>query len=113
MDLPVESCNGGICSQLACWPVIIYVVFAIIVLIGIVCSSKIDPNVKAWSFFMVLIWSLIWTFILWFFCKNGQHAIAWFLLLLPLAFAVLWFISVFLATATTNSQCVARGVMAD
>lgn len=101
---------SDVCKQLACWPLIIFAIFAIIILIGILFSSKMDCNSKAWAFFGTLIWVLIWGAILWFFCKSGQHAAAWFLLLLPIAIAIFWFISVFLAYATTSSQCVANGV---
>ena len=101
------------CKQLACWPVIIYAVFVIISLITILFASGLDSNTKAWSFFITLLWGLIWGAILWFFCRSGNHAIAWFLLLLPLAIGIFWFFSVFLARATTSNQCVAHGATTD
>lgn len=98
--------SGSSCSQLACWPVVIYVIFAVIILIGILLSTQVNSNTKAWSFFIVLLWSLVWVAILWFLCRSGQHAFSWFLLLLPLAVGIFWYISVFLASATTASHCV-------
>ena len=97
------------CKHAPCWPVIIFVIFAVIVLIVILFSSYMDNTVKTWTFFITLIVVLIWGAILWFLCKGGQHAAAWFLLLLPLAIAIFWFISAFLASATTSPQCVMRG----
>lgn len=91
-----------------CWPLVIFIIFAIIILIGILFSSRADSASKAWSFFIVLIFVIIWGAILWFFCSAGQHAIAWFLLLLPIAIAIFWWISTALACATTSSQCVAK-----
>ena len=105
-----KSQDCGPCQGSVCWPVIIFIVFAIIALIGILFSSKLDGNGKAWSFFITLIWVIIWTAILWFFCRSGQQAIAWFLLLLPIAFGIFWALSVFLATATSNVNCVGKGV---
>lgn len=89
-----------------CWPVIIFVIFAIIVLIGILLTPKYDGNTKAWSFFVALIIFIIWALILWAFCRSGNHAIAWFLLLLPIAIAIFWLLSLFLAGATTSGNCV-------
>jgi len=99
----------NVCRQLACWPVIIFVIFAIILMVWILFTPKMESSTKSWSFFTVLIWTIIWGSILWFFCSAGQHAIAWFLLLLPLAIAIFWFIAVVLASATTSPQCVAGG----
>ena len=103
------GCDTG-CSGYTCWPVVIFVIFAIIILIGIMCSSKLDGSCKAWSFFCLLIFFIIWAAIIWFFCRAGQHAIAWFLLLLPVAIAIFWCLSYFLASATTSSECVAKGM---
>lgn len=97
------------CKSVIPWPVIIFFILAIIFLLGILFSSKFDSNQKAWYFFVVLIWALIWGAILYFFCVSGNQAIAWFLLLLPVAIAIFWFLSVFLAAATTAPQCVAGG----
>lgn len=97
------------CRNVICWPVIIFIILAIIFLLGILFSSKFNSNEKAWYFFIVLIWTLIWAAILYFFCVSGNQAIAWFLLLLPIAVLIFWFISVFLAAATTAPQCVAGG----
>lgn len=108
-----ESEGTNVCRSLACWPVIIFAIFAIISLLGILFSTNVDSNTKAWSFFATLIFSLIWGAILWFFCRSGHHAISWFLLLLPLAVSIFWYVSVFLASATTAEQCVARGSMND
>jgi len=103
-----SSCSP--CQNAVCWPVIIFIVLAIIVLIGILFSSKLDGNAKAWTFFITLIWAIIWAAILWFFCRSGQQAIAWFFLLLPIAIAIFWALAVFLASATTNPQCVSKGM---
>lgn len=101
------------CAQAICWPVIIYAVFVLITLVTILFSSGLDSNTKAWSFFVTLLWGLIWGAILWFFCRSGNHAIAWFLLLLPLAIGIFWFFSYFLARATAPEQCVAYGATTD
>lgn len=89
-----------------CWPVIIFIIFAIIVLIGILLTPKCDGNTKAWSFFVALVVFVIWALILWAFCRSGNHAIAWFFLLLPVAFILFWLLSLFLAGATTSAECV-------
>jgi len=89
---PVNTCSGGVC-----WPLVIFVILAIIVLIAILFNRQMDGTNKAWSFFVALIVVLIWALILWFFCKCGQQTIAWFLLLLPIAVAIFWALSSFLA----------------
>lgn len=100
----VKPVNVDCCGT--CWPVIIFIIFAIIVLIGILLTPKYDGNTKAWTFFVALIFFIIWALILWAFCRSGNHAIAWFLLLLPAAIAIFWLLSLFLAGATTSANCV-------
>ncbi len=92
---PVNSCANGIY-----WPLIIFVILAIIALIAIIFSKQFDGVNKGWAFFIALVVVLIWALIIYFFCKSGMQAIAWFLLLLPIAVAIFWALSVFLAGAT-------------
>ena len=104
-----DNQEKSMCQQFVCWPFVIYIIIAIIALISILFSARISSNQKAWSFFGTLIFVLIWAAIIYFFCQSGNHAIAWFLLLLPLAIAIFWAISVFLAAATTSPECIVGG----
>lgn len=95
-----KGCGGG------CWPVIIFVIIAVIILIGIVVGGGFNNSYRAWSFFGFLIFAIIWGAIIWGFCYSGQHAIAWFLLLLPIAIMIFWALAYFLAASTTTASCV-------
>lgn len=90
-----KSCANGVC-----WPLVIFVILAIIVLVAVLFSKQMDGQHRAWTFFGLLIVVLVWSLILWFFCRCGQQTIAWFLLLLPVALVIFWALAEFLAGVT-------------
>ncbi len=90
----------------AAWPAIIFAIITLIVLVGIAFSSGADTGLRAWAFIIVLIFTLIWLSIVYWFCVIGYHALGWFLVLLPVGIWLLWYLSYWLASATVTKECV-------
>lgn len=96
------------CSEVTRWPLIIFVAIIFIILIYIIFSVRHDGGSRAWTFFVILVLAIIWGIVIWFFCKGGQYAISWFMLLLPIVLIFTWAISWSIASATAPEYCVIR-----
>jgi len=101
-----EFPSKGVCGSRSAWPAIIFAIIALILLVGVAFSNGIDPNIRAYSFILLLILSILWVAIIYWFCILGYHALGWFLLLLPIAVLLLILFSIWLAGATAPKQCI-------
>jgi len=97
-----NECEVNTCAN-SYWPLVVFIILAVIVLIGVLFASSLSTNQKTWTFFILLFVFIIWAFIIWAFCKCGQQTIAWFLLLLPIAVAIFWAIAYFMAAVTCGN----------
>ncbi|CAK7994867.1 Hypothetical protein POVR1_LOCUS385 [uncultured virus] len=88
------------CQGTVCWPVIIFVIIVIIVLICLFCSSGFGHSEKTTWAAALILFLIIWTLVIWFFCQAQNQTAAWFFLLIPVALAIFWWIARFLAQAT-------------
>lgn len=96
------SCEVNTCAN-SYWPLIIFIILAVIILIGVLFVNSMSTTQKTYTFFILLVAFIIWAFIIWAFCKCGQQTVAWFLFLLPIALAIFWAIAYFLAVVTCGT----------
>lgn len=92
------------------WPAFVFGLLAIVLLTGIIFSKKCftDSN-RPWVFAFVLLLSMVWFLMIYWFCVTRYHSLGWFFLLLPIVLFVTWVMSYWLASATTCPHNVANG----
>lgn len=98
------------CNDVTAWPAIIFIVIVIILLAGIALSPTVNSDVRAWTFAIILVASIIWSMIIYWFCYLGYQTIGWFMLTLPIFIYLAWLVSYWMATVTTYNQCVMGGI---
>lgn len=96
------------CNETA-WPAIIFVIIIIIILAGIALSSSISSDIRALTFIIILVLGTIWGLIIYWFCHLGYHTIGWFMLILPIFIYLAWIASYWMASVTTQNQCIIGG----
>jgi len=69
-----------------CTPAMVYLVFSIIAIIGIISKGLFASSVVIKGIFV-----LLWTWFLNFLCVKGHTTIAWFLVLLPFLLMIAMF----------------------
>lgn len=94
------------CELYGPWPAIIFAIFMVVILIGIAFTSYVDTTVKAWTFFLALAVAILGFAIIYWFCSVRMHAIAWFLLFIPLGIYIVWSVSYWIAKVTVPEDCV-------
>lgn len=90
------------CNQ-TCWPLIVYIIITVILLIALLATPQIDAMSKSIGTFITLAWSLFWGFILWVLCRNCQRNWAWIIMFIPFILNVLFFIVVLLAVGVFDT----------
>jgi hypothetical protein len=80
------------------WPVFIFVILFIIILIVCFCSGwDYSANCGSWGtggiFGGLFLFFIIWIIILFFFCRSGDMTAAWFFLILIFALIFVWWIA--------------------
>lgn len=96
-----------ICTYRIPWPGVISSMMIAIILAAVAFSSLITSN-KPWIFSIVLVLGIFWTLIIYWVCMMGCHSIGWFLLLLPIGCYLIWLLSSFIASLTTEPTCVGK-----
>lgn len=99
-----------VCDQSTAWPAVIFVILSLIVLAGIALSPYFNSDIRAWTFVILLVFAIVWTIIIYWFCHLGYQTIGWFMLTLPIFVYFAWIVSYWMATATTYDECVMGGV---
>lgn len=99
-----------VCNNATAWPAIIFVIITIIVLAGFALSPSVNSDVRAWTFTIILVASIIWAMIIYWFCYLGYQTIGWFMLMLPIFIYLAWIVSYWMASVTTQDECVMGGI---
>jgi lipopolysaccharide export LptBFGC system permease protein LptF len=77
------------------WPLIIFIFLFIIIIIALFCSGFDDGKHgnKTGTIAYVILFFIIWTIIIGYFCRSGDLTAAWFFLLLFIAIIFIWWIA--------------------
>lgn len=94
------------CRSVGAWPAIIAAIIILVFLVGIAFIVNIASSSRGMIFLGVLIFGIIWTAIIYWMCITGNHALGWFLLLIPFVFYIVWYIGKWLAEVTVPMECV-------
>lgn len=90
-----DKCSSK-CAGNICWPVIIFLVI-IIIAVACIFMSSWDHSVKTTYAAGLIVFAVLWSLVLWFFCKSHSYAAAWFFLLVIFAVIIFWYIARFIA----------------
>ena len=86
-----------------CTPAMVYLVFSIIAIIGIISKGLFASSVVIKGIFV-----LLWTWFLNFLCVKGHTTIAWFLVLLPFLLMIAMFAVAMEVVATVAKNASSR-----
>lgn len=79
-----KGCNTLTCPKGGwCFPTILYLVLGILMIIGHLFSKGTVGNKVAFAIFTFL-WVIGFTFLIWYFCRQGKIGWAWIILILAL-----------------------------
>jgi len=78
------------------WPSIIMLIFGGIIVLFTIAGPNIPSDIKILGVMLVVLWSLLWTLILWLLWIQYTEAISWWLSILPIIIIILFFVLIIL-----------------
>jgi hypothetical protein len=87
-----ENITSDICKLDPPWAAIIMLIFGGILLIYTAMGSNINSNVKIFGIIMILLWTLLWTFLLYLLWKDNFVSSTWWMLVIGFSVLTFFFI---------------------
>lgn len=100
INVPITSSDMAVYSDSCCtrqgtpWPVIIVILVGLIAAMLMLFIPNVNGGVRSLGVVLLLIWTLIWALILWYMWKECHTRATWWLLILPVAMAILFVVLV-------------------
>ena len=91
-DIDKDNTYNNICKLDPPWAAIIMLIFGGILLIYTAMGGNINANVKIFGIIMILLWSLLWTFLLYLLWKDNLITSTWWMLVIGVSVLTFFFV---------------------
>jgi hypothetical protein len=96
-EIPNKKCTE------APWPTIIIAIVGVGLVIYTGVAPDIEPNLRVFGLVLMLLWTILWAILLWVLWHECHQVVAWWLLILPIAVMLIFFILIIILKFGINS----------
>jgi len=79
-------------TEITPWPAIIVLMVGVILIIYTAVGPNITHNNRIFGVILLLLWTLLWSLLLWIIWREYKRETTWWVLLIPMVSMILFFV---------------------